>query len=153
LTNVAKLLDETPAATPPVKLEPGEVLMWSKKADSAPVRVRIVPGQTERRRHFRKYAEGDLGRDRSFYFRGPQGKLKLQAQNLNVFTQLAERVDDETWDYHLKKGDYSHWFRTAIKDEELANLAEKLQRENGVAPENSREIICNAIAQKYTIEG
>jgi ABC-type phosphonate transport system ATPase subunit len=52
LTNVAKLLDETPAATPPVKLEPGEVLMWSKKADSAPVRVRIVPGQTERRRPF-----------------------------------------------------------------------------------------------------
>jgi hypothetical protein len=53
----------------------------------------------------------------------------------------------------FKKGDYSHWFRTAIKDEDLANLAEKLQRENGVAPENSREIICNAIAQKYTIEG
>ena len=153
LGNVGKLLGETPAAIAPVKLEQAEVLMWTKKANGAPLKVRILPGQTERRRHFRKYAEGDLGPDRSFYFRGPQGKLKLQAQNLNMFTQLAEGVDDETWEYHLKKGDYSHWFRTAIKDEELANLAEDLQRENGVAAEDSREMIRKAIDQKYTLAG
>jgi hypothetical protein len=153
IANVGRLVGETPPATPPVKLEPGEVLTWSKKANGTPLKVRILPGQTERRRHFRKYAEGDLGPDRSFYFRGPQGKLKLQAQNLNMFTQLAEGVDDETWEYHLKKGDYSRWFRTAIKDEELASLAEGLQRENGVAPENSREMIRSAIEQKYTLPG
>ena len=53
--------------------------------------------RAEHRRHSRKYAEGELPQDRSFYFRGPQGKLNLRAQNLMVFLQMAEGVDDETW--------------------------------------------------------
>jgi hypothetical protein len=39
----------------------------------------------------------------SFYFRGPDDKLKLRAQNLAVFVQLAEGVDDETWLFHLRQ--------------------------------------------------
>jgi hydroxymethylpyrimidine pyrophosphatase-like HAD family hydrolase/GTPase SAR1 family protein len=153
LANVGKLVGETPGRVAPAKLEPGELLLWTKKENSTPLKLRILPGQTERRRHFRKYAEGDLGPDRSFYFRGPQGKLKLQAQNLNMFTQLAEGVDDETWEHHLKNGDYARWFRTQIKDEDLASLAENLRSENGVSPDESRQAIRSAIEQKYTIEG
>jgi len=50
-----------------------------------PFRLRSAPGRTERRRHQRKYAEGDLGADKSFYFRGPAGALNLRAQNLTLF--------------------------------------------------------------------
>jgi len=30
-------------------------------------------------------------------------------------------LDDETWLYHLRHGDYSQWVREAIKDEALAS--------------------------------
>ena len=56
-----------------------------------------IPPRAERRRHLRKYAEGDLGADQSFYFRGPDGQANLRAQNLQLFLQLADGVDDETW--------------------------------------------------------
>ena len=34
--------------------------------------IHTQPPRTERKRHSRKYAEGDVGPDRSFYFRGPR---------------------------------------------------------------------------------
>src|SRR5262249_21649395 len=43
----------------------------------------------KQKRHVRKYAEGELGEDRSFYFRGPKGALNLRAHNLSTFLQLA----------------------------------------------------------------
>ena len=153
LAQVGKLVDQTPPAMSPFKLDQGEIAIWMREMKEPPFKVRILPGQTERRRHFRKYAEGDLGPDRSFYFHGPQRKLKLKAPNLLTFMQLGEGVDDETWEYHLKKGDYSRWFRNAIKDEDLAAVAENMERENGVSPEESRKAIREAIEQKYTIEG
>jgi hypothetical protein len=54
-------------------------------------------------------------RDKSFYFRGPAGNLNLRAQNLVLFNQMAEGVDDETWLYHLRRGDHSRWFREASR--------------------------------------
>src|SRR5204863_357016 len=75
-----------------------------------PFAVRAEPGRSERRRHTRKYAQGLLIPERSFYFRGPEGKLNLRAHNLVLFLELAGGVDDETWLYHLRRGDYSRWF-------------------------------------------
>jgi len=53
----------------------------------------------ERMRHHRKYAEGDL-RWHSFYFRGPDGRHNLKAQNLAIFCQIAQGIDEETWLFH-----------------------------------------------------
>ena len=69
-------------------------------------------------RHIRKYAEGALGEDKSFYFRGPANALNLRAQNLTIFMQMADGVDDETWLHHLQAHDYSRWVREAIKDDD-----------------------------------
>src|SRR5262249_32780403 len=69
--------------------------------------------------HARKYAEGDVGADRHFRFRGPDNTLNLRAQNLSTFLQMGEGVDDRTWLHHLRAGEYSRWFRTAIKDDDL----------------------------------
>ncbi|HRK96275.1 MAG TPA: HAD family hydrolase, partial [Rhodospirillales bacterium] len=98
---------------------PQTMMVWNVETAEARVLARPVP-KGERRRHIRKYAEGQLGEDKSFYFRGPEDRLKLRAQNLSVFMQLAEGVDDETWLHHLRQGDYSRWFREAIKDQDLA---------------------------------
>src|SRR5205823_13585190 len=75
-------LGEAPLTAAPAELDPGESLVWPRRAGRALVRVRIAPPRGERRRHRRKYAAGELGPDKSFYFRGPEGKLNLRAQNL-----------------------------------------------------------------------
>jgi HAD superfamily hydrolase (TIGR01484 family) len=134
-----------------VELEPGQVLLWQRSTGEGPFRVHVVPHKGERLRHVRKYAEGQLPPDRSFYFRGPKGKLNLRAQNLMLFLQLADGVDDETWTYHLREGDYSRWFRDCIKDEELAAEATRVERLTGVTPRQSREMIRAVIEQRYTL--
>src|SRR5204862_7382375 len=97
-----------PPRETPQPLPPGEALLWWPRDPARPLlHVRTTPPQTERHRHLRKYAEGALSPERSFYFRGPEKKLNLRAQNLSSFLQLAEGVDEETWRFHLAAGDYS----------------------------------------------
>jgi hydroxymethylpyrimidine pyrophosphatase-like HAD family hydrolase len=139
-----------PAAGPLPTLEPGEALLFLCEADRPPQRFRINPPKGERQRHVRKYAEGKLADDRSFYFRGPEGRLNLRAHNLELFMQIADGVDDETWLHHLRAGDYSRWFRKAIKDDELSAAAAKIESRANLAPAESRAHIRDAIEKRYT---
>jgi HAD superfamily hydrolase (TIGR01484 family) len=139
---------EAPALSA-VALEPGEAYAWSRNAGGRSIRFQIVPSHDERRRHSRKYAEGDLG-PHSFYFRGPTGKLNLRAQNLALFNQIADGVDDLTWVHHLRRGDYSRWFREKIKDEALADEAAEVERESELSPKESRARIREAVERRYT---
>lgn len=134
-----------------VELESGGVLMWSRDSAEPPVRVKAHPCQMERHRHSRKYAEGQLPPDRSFYFRGPKGQLKLRAQNLMLFLQIGDGVDDATWDYHLHEGDYSRWFRDAIKDDTLAAAAELIEKLPETSPQETRKMIRAAVERVYTV--
>ncbi|MGH7999020.1 MAG: HAD-IIB family hydrolase [Brasilonema sp.] len=146
-----KVVDHCPPTLAPQNLEPGEALTWFRETDTEPIRIRITPGRTERRRHIRKYAQGELGTDKSFYFTGAENKLHLRAQNLILFTQIAGGVDDETWLYHLQQGDYSRWFREAIKDESLAEEVKKIEESANGSAKESREEIQAAIEQYYTL--
>jgi hydroxymethylpyrimidine pyrophosphatase-like HAD family hydrolase/GTPase SAR1 family protein len=136
--------------TPSASLETGEALFWSRHATLAPFRFRSAPPEAEHRRHKRKYAEGELSQERSFYFRGPEGALNLRAQNLILFMQLAEGVDDATWQYHLGNGDYSNWFRSVLRDNELADEAAQIEQQPNLAPNESRARIRQAIEARYT---
>jgi len=127
-----------------VVLEDDEVLAWSN-GQAEP--LGLVPGKAQHRRHRRKYAAGDLG-DEAFVFRGKDGKLKLRAQNLSIFLQMAEGVDEETWMHHLRQRDYSKWFRSVIKDDSLAEEAEQLERRGDPG---SRARIREAIEKRYTL--
>jgi HAD superfamily hydrolase (TIGR01484 family) len=133
------------------KLQPGEVLFWSPRGDEAPRTFKAIPGKTERRRHRRKYAEGELPPDRSFFFRGPEGKLNLRAQNLTIFLQLAEGVDDQTWSFHLERGDYAKWFETCVKDEDLAAAATQVAAMTNLKPDESLALIRAAIERDYIV--
>lgn len=104
----------------------------------------------KQQRHVRKYAQGELGEDRSFYFRGPDGTLNLRAQNLAIFLQLAAGVDERTWLHHLREGAYSRWFREAIKDEELAGEAESVEADTSLTVEESRARIKESVDRRYT---
>jgi hypothetical protein len=87
-----------------------------------------------------------------FYFRGPKGELNLPAQNLRIFMQVGEGVDDETWEHHLKRGDYAHWFREIIKDEQLAETAKRLAGNGQLSAAESRRELFELIRKKYEQE-
>lgn len=132
-------------------LKPGDALVWKPATGGEPEIVRITPTEGDRQRHRRKYAEGELPPDRSFYFRGRHGQLNLRAQNLILFRQVADGVDDATWLYHLREGDYSRWMETAIKDQQLANAVRKIEQDSSVSAKDSRQSIARAIEERYTL--
>jgi HAD superfamily hydrolase (TIGR01484 family) len=143
-------VDEPLPSLTPTTLERGDALVWSRRAGGNPYWVRSAPPHSTRRRHHRKYAEGELAPEWSFYFRGPEGKLNLRAQNLIIFMQLAEGVDDETWLYHLRRQEYSNWFREHIKDDSLANEAARIETTAELSAQESRTAIREAIERRYT---
>jgi Helicase HerA, central domain len=126
-----------------------EVLFW-RVGEGQPIAVKVRAPRQQHKRHTRKYAEGALSDEESFYFRGADGRLNLKAQNTSLFVQLAEGVDDETWQYHLRKGEYSRWFRSCIKDADLAEEAAAVERDQSLTPQESRQRIIDAINQRYT---
>jgi len=139
-------------ASPPTtaqSLGAGQVLAWLRPTGELRC-LDIHFSHAERKRHMRNYAHGELGKDRSFYFRGPEQKLNLRAHNLMAFLQIAEGLDDETWLYHLNRADYSRWFREGIKDESLAEEAAQYERDESLSPAESRDRIKAAIERRYT---
>lgn len=130
-------------------LEAGEALVFYRGEQTTHV-VKTKPGHIDRKRHLRKYAEGELPPDRSFYFRGPDGKLNLRAQNLLLFAQLADGVDDQTWEHHLRRGEYSQWFREMIKDSSLADEVQSVERDDTISAAESRKQIRSIIERRYT---
>lgn len=164
--DIAVALGERPSSTlqavanhkgvslPPIsnaELKPGEAVVWRVAAGQSPETFMMTVSRMERRRHRRKYAEGELPPERSFYFRGPEGKLNLRAQNLIMFRQLADGVDDETWLHHLRNGDYSHWMETAIKDRSLAQVIHEVEDMPDVSAHDSRQRVASAIEERYTL--
>ena len=142
--------DLAPATLPEAPTESGEAVVWMLHESSGPVKVYVEPAKVELRRHRRKYAAGELGEDKSFYFRGPQKKLNLRAQNMNLFAQLAEGVDDETWNFHLRNADYSRWLRESVKDREIAEEVAAIENNPRLRPAESRSQIIDAIRKHYT---
>jgi hydroxymethylpyrimidine pyrophosphatase-like HAD family hydrolase len=151
IAQFAKTIEIEPPAATEVRPEPGQALVWFRKQTTTMTLIKVHVTKGERRRHRRSYAEGQLSAEQSFYFRGPEGKLNLKAQNLMTFMQLADGVDDETWIYHLHRKDYSKWFREKIKDERLATATETIELDRNLSARESRQHVNKAIEQFYTI--
>jgi hypothetical protein len=131
------------------KPDDDEGLYYSAAGDARP--LRLDRPEQEHKRHTRKYAEGRLGSDRSFYFRGPDNALNLRAHNLTMFIEMAAGIDDRTWEHHRQAGDYSRWFREAIKNEELAGEAAEIEQSTRLDPKESRNSIAQAISRRYAV--
>jgi hypothetical protein len=61
---------------------------------------------------------------------------------------MADGVDDATWMHHLHRGDYARWFREAIKDDDLADEAERVQHR--ADPAATRGQIRAMVERRYT---
>jgi hypothetical protein len=127
----------------------GRALVWERREGSIRV-LDVKKPKKERQRHRRKYAEGSLSEEQSFFFRGPEQKLNLRAQNLITFVQLARGVDDDTWLYHLERREYSGWIETYIKDKDLAEIVARIESELTLNAAASRERIIRAVEERYT---
>lgn len=137
-------------ASEPLPHQTGVVYLWrvGEAEDLVPVEL-SVPAELARR-HKRKYAVGELPPDRSFYFKGPGGKLNLRAQNLNMFIQIAQGVDEQTWLHHLRRRDFSNWIRENIKDKELVAEVEEIENDSAATADQSRARAIEAIHKRYT---
>jgi hydroxymethylpyrimidine pyrophosphatase-like HAD family hydrolase len=135
-------------AGPP--LAQGEAAIAWLGAESRAQRFRVGKRRVQHRRHVRKYTEGELPPDRSFYFRGPAGALNLRAANLVRFIELAEGVDERTWAWHLRQQDYSAWARQQIKDDDLAGALAAVETAD-LSPAESRRRALDEIRARYTV--
>ena len=141
---------EPPALPEDVDARAGEALLWERGSAEPPRRVRVTGPRQERRRHTRKYAEGELGPDRSFYFRGPEGALNLRAQNLSMFVQMAEGVDDATWRHHLGCRRLLRVGARRDQGRRARGRVRRVERDPGLDPRASREQVKEAIERRYT---
>ncbi|MDZ4837664.1 MAG: HAD-IIB family hydrolase [Candidatus Melainabacteria bacterium] len=128
LSRFAKAIGHQPPVTKPVSLGWGEILVWFRHEYGPPVKLTTRTLPVEHQRHIRKYAAGDIGVQRSFYFTGPENRLRIKCQNLFLFLQIADGLDAETWLFHLKRGDYSTWFRDVIHDHGLEIEAQAIEK-------------------------
>jgi hydroxymethylpyrimidine pyrophosphatase-like HAD family hydrolase len=129
------------------QIEKGEICVWNRHTGEDPFIIRFNIPQKLLQRHKRKYAEGNMDYN-SFVFTGPENKLKLVASNLILFKHLAEGIDEDTWNYHLLRGDFENWFRDKVHDDELAEVSNEAARIND--SEISRRRILDYINEKYT---
>jgi phosphoglycolate phosphatase (TIGR01487 family) len=149
LCSFCRAVGEDPPEMRAGHIDRGLAYFWERR-ERRLRRVRINEPRQHLRRHTRKYAEGELGEDRSFYFRGPEGGLNLRAQNLALFLQIAQGVDDPTWLHHLRAGDYSRWLAESIKDPELASDVALIEKNENLDASESRARVKEAIDHGYT---
>lgn len=128
----------------------GEALAWRRSRPDHAFALRLDPPRGARQRHQRKYALGDV-REKAFRFRGREGRLDLRAANLETFLRLADGVDEDTWRFHLERGDYDRWLREAIKDPDAAREVEAVRRAPSPAHE-SRRRVREILEQRYMLE-
>jgi hydroxymethylpyrimidine pyrophosphatase-like HAD family hydrolase len=151
LAEFSRAAQIAPAPAIAAEPQPAQALVWFVRRNGEdPVLMQTRRAKAERRRHKRNYAQGELSPEQSFYFRGPEGKLNLRAHNLMTFLQMGEGVDDETWLYHARRGDYSRWFETMIKDEELAATAREIEQNGAQGVAEGRKKLRAAVESRYT---
>jgi len=126
------------------------VLFWRPQAGKRVKTVKVIEPRQSLKRHSRKYAEGQLDEAGSFYFHGPDNAMNLRAHNLMIFAQIAEGIDDKTWEFHLHAGDYSKWFRHQIRDKDLARETAEAEEDKTLSAEESRKRVLDAVRRRYT---
>lgn len=130
-------------------LSQGQACVWDIENGKQPFVIQVNMPEKLLQRHKKKYAVGDMGYN-SFVFTGPENKLQLRANNLMMFVHLAEGIDDQTWLYHLNRGDYQRWMGDCIHDDDLAAKAKEAQKKSPDTA-TSKKIIFDCIHEKYTL--
>jgi DNA-binding Lrp family transcriptional regulator len=88
-------------------------------------------------------------KDTAFHFYTGIGKpTGFSAESLKDFYEIVKRVAPEALEFHLYRGDFENWIKTAFKDAALADELVSLKTAD-VKGEELRKAIMTAIAAKY----
>ena len=68
-------------------------------------------------RHWHKYSEGWLPRERRFVFRDPRGLTGATAGNLSEFLAVIQHASDDVLRHHVANQDFSRWLGDLTRDE------------------------------------
>jgi hypothetical protein len=149
LEQCCQLLGETPPDLPtPADHQVHHALAWHRGTRKPTWFSRMVL-KSDHTRHLHSHFDGDMDEHLRFVFRGPHGKLQLPTQNLKIFIQIAQGIDDETWQYHLRRHDYSSWFREVVKDEGLAARTRTIEDATELTTQASRDAIIREIRDRF----
>jgi hypothetical protein len=145
IKQICKVLQKDVPSIPDVS--DGEMCVWDMENGTAPMTIRYFLPQKLLKRHKRKYAEGNMDSN-SLVFTGVGNKMNLVAPNLMMFKHIAEGIDVDSWLFHLRRKDFSNWFRDKVHDENLAKISE--EGENIQDAELSKKLILDYISENYT---
>ena len=144
------LLGERPVTWVPFETAERIAFLWPR-GDEQATPMLIIPPKATYRRHRRKYAHGDVGAERSFYFCGPANECNERATNLVEFMQIGDMVDEETWRFHLEHGDFTRWLGEVIRDPELECAASQMETRYDLLIAERRTRLRRVIEAAYTL--
>ncbi len=125
----------------------------SVRFGAGPPRVfTIAERRTAHVRHRHKYADVTLPSHRRFYFRPVNGKV-ITAGSMGDFRSAIRHLDPRALQYHLERGDFSHWLDDTISDKELASQVaaweDELLAHRAADLERIRRELVEAVEQRY----
>lgn len=130
----------------PPGLEP--VCLWDLHHGEAVVLLEQLQPHQKHHRHSGKYAAGNVGAWRAFYFPA----LGKHASNLTEFLSALAQLDARAFGEHRRAGDFSNWFREVIRDDVLANKARLIENDDAVSIPVALEQISRLVQSRYHLE-
>ncbi|WP_375481436.1 hypothetical protein [uncultured Mycobacterium sp.] len=159
-----------PKALPPGEIDNSDVVLELTTTDGpadlpsdhrATVRLGSRPSRpftiAERRtkhvRHQHKYADVCLPKERRFYFHTVNGQPVPPAATMHDFRAAVKHLDQRALQYHLERGDFSHWLDDIISDKNFATRMaaweDELQAHQAADLERIRTELVRAVEDRY----
>ncbi|OCB30569.1 HAD family hydrolase [Mycobacterium malmoense] len=159
-----------PASLPAHELDSSDVVLALTRPDTAtdlgsrrsatvrfgsgsPRDFTIAERHTKHVRHRHKYADIRLPAERRFYFHTTDGLPIAPAATMHDFTVALRRLDQQALEYHLERGDFSHWLEGTIADKELAARVaaweDDLEARRAADVERIRQQLVQAVEKRY----
>ncbi|HTY27417.1 MAG TPA: HAD family hydrolase, partial [Mycobacterium sp.] len=148
------VLDLTDAPDSFEEIAPNPVRRATVRFGSGPPRpFTIALRRTAHVRHRHKYADVTLPRERRFYFRTAEGRPLVTAATMREFGAAVRDLDAAALQFHLERGDFSHWLDTTITDKdmaaEVAVWEDQLLARRAAELERIRQQIVRAVEERY----
>lgn len=111
--------------------------------------ARVVPHI----RHLNKYLRAALPASKRFYFCAADGTcLGRSAASLWEFRELLAHVDLDSLIYHTRRGDFEHWVRDVLRDDELARRLRKIAHRTSYDPQLRQALVLNVSSRYEELE-